>query len=269
MPTHHRRAAPITACRCAPSEIEAFARAARRRSSASPASAGAAAPAPADASWIAAVAKDLQAHRGTSLVIAGDGQPPAVHALAHAMNAGARQRRHDRRLHRAGRGASRSISSQSLRELVADMNAGTVDAARHPRRQPGLHRARRSRVRRRARARCRSASTSACTTTRRRRCATGTSPRRTSSKRGATRARYDGTASIVQPLIAPLYGGKSAHELLAALSDRPERSRLRHRPRLLAAASSRRRRLRDRRGGAGCTTASIAGHGVRAEDGRR
>ena len=36
--------------------------------------------------WIAAVAKDLQAHRGASLVIAGDGQPPAVHALAHAMN---------------------------------------------------------------------------------------------------------------------------------------------------------------------------------------
>ena len=35
---------------------------------------------------------------------------------------------------------------------------------------------------------------------------------------------YDGTASIVQPLIAPLYGGKSAHELLAAMSDRPERS---------------------------------------------
>src|SRR5262249_36545844 len=35
---------------------------------------------------------------------------------------------------------------------------------------------------------------------------------------------YDGTASIVQPLIAPLYGGRSAHELLAAMSDRPERS---------------------------------------------
>ena len=28
----------------------------------------------------------------------------------------------------------------------------------------------------------------------------------------------------MQPLIAPLYGGKSAHELLAAMSDRPERS---------------------------------------------
>src|SRR5262249_5204350 len=35
---------------------------------------------------------------------------------------------------------------------------------------------------------------------------------------------YDGTASIVQPVIAPLYGGRSAHEVLAALSDRPERS---------------------------------------------
>src|SRR5262249_37062732 len=34
---------------------------------------------------------------------------------------------------------------------------------------------------------------------------------------------YDGTVSIVQPLIAPLYGGKSAHELLAAMSDKPER----------------------------------------------
>jgi molybdopterin-containing oxidoreductase family iron-sulfur binding subunit len=35
---------------------------------------------------------------------------------------------------------------------------------------------------------------------------------------------FDGSTSIVQPLIAPLYGGKSAHEMLAALGDRPERS---------------------------------------------
>ena len=34
----------------------------------------------------------------------------------------------------------------------------------------------------------------------------------------------DGTVSIIQPLIAPLYGGRTAHELLTVLSDRPELS---------------------------------------------
>ena len=68
------------------SEIEAFARAvaaqlgvagaARRRAAAKP-----------PAAWVAPLVADLQAARGRSLVIAGDGQPAVVHALAHAMNA--------------------------------------------------------------------------------------------------------------------------------------------------------------------------------------
>src|SRR5262249_35897767 len=37
--------------------------------------------------FLEAVAKDLQAHRGSSLVVAGEQQPAAVHALAHAINA--------------------------------------------------------------------------------------------------------------------------------------------------------------------------------------
>lgn len=36
--------------------------------------------------WIRALARDLQAHRGASAIIAGEGQPVEVHALAHAMN---------------------------------------------------------------------------------------------------------------------------------------------------------------------------------------
>ncbi|MBP7377565.1 MAG: TAT-variant-translocated molybdopterin oxidoreductase, partial [Pyrinomonadaceae bacterium] len=40
-----------------------------------------------NAAWIAAMAKDLVEHKGKSLVVAGNNQPPIVHALAHAMNA--------------------------------------------------------------------------------------------------------------------------------------------------------------------------------------
>ncbi len=60
---------------------------------------------------------------------------------------------------------------------------------------------------------------------------------------------YDGTVSIVQPLIAPLYNGKSAHELLAALSDKPEQS-------AYAIVREHWRSTRTTQpGGAGCTTA--------------
>ncbi len=36
--------------------------------------------------WISAAAKNLQQYRSSSIVIAGDGQPPLVHALAQVMN---------------------------------------------------------------------------------------------------------------------------------------------------------------------------------------
>lgn len=37
--------------------------------------------------WLEALAADLKAHRGAALIVAGDAQPPELHALAHAMNA--------------------------------------------------------------------------------------------------------------------------------------------------------------------------------------
>ncbi len=38
------------------------------------------------AAWVNEMAKDLVANKGKALVVAGDNQPPAVHALAYAMN---------------------------------------------------------------------------------------------------------------------------------------------------------------------------------------
>ena len=67
----------------------------------------------------------------------------------------------------------------------------------------------------------------------------------------------DGTASIVQPLIQPLYGGKSAHEVVATLSDTPDRGGYdivrefwMRQPQGSAEAAA-----FERRGAAGCTTA--------------
>ena len=53
------------------------------------------------------------------------------------------------------------------------------------------------------------------------------------SKHWGDAPAYDGTISIIQPLIAPLYGGKSAHELLAAFTETPEKIQLRAGSRLL------------------------------------
>jgi MoCo/4Fe-4S cofactor protein with predicted Tat translocation signal len=73
-----------------------------------------------------AVVADLQQHRGRSLVIAGDQAAPVVHALAHAINDA---------LGNAGKtvvytdpvAASWTDQTQSLRELAADMAAGKVE----------------------------------------------------------------------------------------------------------------------------------------------
>ncbi len=61
---------------------------------------------PIDSKWFNALVKDLQDHKGSSLVVAGDNQSPEVHALAHAINASSGQCRQHRCLHRSDRSQS-------------------------------------------------------------------------------------------------------------------------------------------------------------------
>jgi molybdopterin-containing oxidoreductase family iron-sulfur binding subunit len=76
--------------------------------------------------FIAALVKDLQAHKGAAVVIPGDNQPPAVHALAHAMNA-ALGAVGNTVIYTDTVQVKPQIQTAALKELVGDMNAGKVD----------------------------------------------------------------------------------------------------------------------------------------------
>jgi len=209
-----------------PSEIESVARRIAAAVSVAGADAGAAPlggqTAAAADRWIGAVAKDLQAHREASLVIAGDTQPPAVHALAHAMN---------QVLGNNGRTvlytdpveASPTDQLQSLRDLTTEMNAGAVDILLVVGGNPVYtapadlnFSGAMDRVPLRVHLSLRTDETSDL-------CQWHVPETHFLEAWSDARA-CDGTASIVQPLIEPLYGGRSAHELIAALSETPEKS---------------------------------------------
>jgi MoCo/4Fe-4S cofactor protein with predicted Tat translocation signal len=177
---------------------------------------------PAQAKFFTAVANDLRAHRGRSIVIAGDSQPAAVHALAHAMN---------QTLGNVGATViyTDPVEAEpidqvgSLKALVADMNAGRVDlllilGGNPVYTAPGdlKFADALNNVQLRAHLSLYDDETSAL--------CHWQIPETHFLEAWSDARAYDGTASIVQPLIAPLYGGKSAHEVLAALTDRPERS---------------------------------------------
>jgi len=176
----------------------------------------------ANANWIGALARDLKNHRGASVVVAGDQQPPIVHALAHAIN---------HALGNVGRTvvytepveANPVDQAQSLRELVEAMEAGRVDTLvilggnpvySAPADLRFAHRL--SRVPFRAHLSLYQDETSTL-------CHWHIPEAHFLESWSDARA-YDGTASIIQPLIAPLYGGRSAHELVGALLGEPGRS---------------------------------------------
>ncbi len=169
---------------------------------------------PASVAWIDALREDLLAHRGRCVVVPGEFQPPVVHALAHAMNAA---------LGAIGQTVDFNPpvpfgpleQGASLHQLVADATAGRVEALLILGGNPVYG----------APADVAFASALAKVPFT---CHLATHVDETSDKclwhvpmahemESWTDARsFDGTASIIQPLIEPLFGGKTTHEVLAA-----------------------------------------------------
>jgi molybdopterin-containing oxidoreductase family iron-sulfur binding subunit len=196
------------------SDLAAFARAVAAQIGVAGA-AGAAVPESAQA-WMGPLVKDLQNARGRSLVVAGEGQPAAVHALAHAMNDA------------LGNVGNTVVYTQTvethpmdqragLAELVGEMNAGTVSLLVILGGNPVYTapsdlkfaeaidkvplRANLSQFHDETAALCH-----------------WHIPETHFLEMWSDVRGHDGTVAIVQPLISPLYNGHSVHEVASTLS---------------------------------------------------
>ncbi|HQU42692.1 MAG TPA: hypothetical protein PK867_07760, partial [Pirellulales bacterium] len=206
----------------APSEVEALARALAGRLGVELSAGGADVPAGVTETWLNAIVSDLKAHRGASIVIAGEAQPPVVHALAHAIN---------RQLENVGKTveyiepveARAEDHLASLKTLVDDMAAGDVELLLILDGNPVYNSpaafdfaAQLANVKLAVHLSQHYDETSFL-------CHWHIPAAHFLESWGDARA-FDGTASIVQPLIAPLYGGRTAHELLSVLHGRADQS---------------------------------------------
>jgi MoCo/4Fe-4S cofactor protein with predicted Tat translocation signal len=168
--------------------------------------------------FLAALVKDLRASGGKSAVIPGLYQDPSVAALAAAINSA---------LGNTGKAVGQMVvtlpSDQNIKSLVADLNAGKVDwlvilnanpiysapadlefAAAFDKAQIVAHLGSHLDE-------------------------TGLIshwhiPSAHYLESWSDARSYDGTVSIVQPLIDPLYGGKSSHDVLQTLLNEPDLS---------------------------------------------
>jgi molybdopterin-containing oxidoreductase family iron-sulfur binding subunit len=177
--------------------------------------------------WIAALADDFAANRGAVAVIAGAEQSPLVHALAHAINDNTGSVdatvSYTAAIAASPRvGGEAQSQSASLAALVAEMDAGEVDALVILGGNPVYD----------APGNLKFAEALAKVPLR---IYHGLFNNETADQchwmipathelEGWSDARaYDGTASIIQPLVEPLYDGKTVHEVMAALLGTPEK----------------------------------------------
>jgi len=171
------------------------------------------------ANWLDPLVDDLRSHSGASLVIAGDRQPAAVHALAYAMN---------QALGNIGQTVIFTDPVEpaltnpvgTLSDLVQDLDAGSVDMLVILDGNPvytapaDLHFAESlPKARQVIYLSMYEDETAAL--------AHWHIPATHFLEMWSDARAYDGTTSIIQPVIDPLYQGKSAHELVAFLLGQP------------------------------------------------
>jgi hypothetical protein len=78
------------------------------------------------AEWLTAVAADLVAHRGRSVVVAGSRQPARVHALVHAVNAALGNNNQTVHFY-ATTDETQGNALADIKQLAADLDGGKVD----------------------------------------------------------------------------------------------------------------------------------------------
>jgi molybdopterin-containing oxidoreductase family iron-sulfur binding subunit len=168
------------------------------------------------AAWIEPLARDLRDRRGASLVVAGDDQPAAVHAVVHAIN---------QALGSVGRTvvytepveAVPADQLSSIGRLAADMRDGRVGLLVVIDSNPlytapadlGFDQALMSRVPLRVHAGLYRDETAAY--------CHWQVPLAHDLESWSDARAADGTVTVIQPLIAPLYDGRTAHELVGAM----------------------------------------------------
>jgi MoCo/4Fe-4S cofactor protein with predicted Tat translocation signal len=177
---------------------------------------------PVIAKWTAAITKDLQANRGASVVIAGEGQPAVVHAIAASLN---------EKLGNVGQTvfytdpveANPVDQLASLNDLVKDLDAGAVDVllilGGNPAFTAPVEMGMRDRLKKaklRVRLGLYDDETSEV-------CQWHLPETHFLETWGDARA-FDGTVTIQQPLIQPLYNGRSAIQILQLFTEQPDTS---------------------------------------------
>jgi MoCo/4Fe-4S cofactor protein with predicted Tat translocation signal len=200
-----------------PSEVIGFA-----RSLAAALSGGAASGPLSGTKFYSALVKDLQASKGRSIVIAGEDQSPEVHAVVHYIN---------QVLGNNGATVTFTPSLEpkpadqwaDLQSLVQDLRSGQVDlllilggnpvySAPPELNLKGAIQMARLRIRLGDQL---DETSEVCQ---------WNIPMAHPFEYWSDAPAYDGTVSIMQPLIAPLYEGKSAHEIIAAFTNNPQKS---------------------------------------------